>query len=127
MPLIGFDRGDLGGGTDWGGTAAGDPVGELRDLLDPWRDDPAPPPAEGFWAWVAVATQEVTPVVWTRWRTAADERVCPECGPLDGLAWEEGAGVSPPLHVNCRCVRAYAFTEWRVRPAIAWELRWVAA
>ncbi len=37
-------------------------------------------------------------------------RVCPECGPLDGIVWPEDAGPMPPLHVNCRCSRQYALT-----------------
>ena len=57
----------------------------------------------------------LTPIVWTRWVTQSDERVCPECGPLDGLVWQEDAGPTPPLHVNCRCERVFAFTEWSTR------------
>ena len=52
-----------------------------------------------------------------RWNTANDERVCPECGPMNGKvasmggefhAWNEVANTgittkSPPAHVNCRC------------------------
>lgn len=53
--------------------------------------------------------------VWTRWRTAEDERVCPECGPLDGLAWPDGEGPSPPLHNHCRCAREFAFVELSAR------------
>ncbi len=49
--------------------------------------------------------------VWTRWRTAEDERVCPECGPLDGAAWPQDEGPTPPLHDRCRCGREFAFTE----------------
>lgn len=92
MP-IGFDRGDVGGRT-------------------PAQDQP---PELERWAWLEIVARPLVAVVWTRWRTQADERVCPECGPLDGLVWEAGAGPAPPLHVNCRCVRGYAFTEWRVR------------
>ncbi len=53
-----------------------------------------------------------TPVVWTQWQTAADEQVCPECGPLNGLAWPEDEGPQPPLHVNCRCRREPVFVTW---------------
>lgn len=50
----------------------------------------------------------VDPVVATKeWITARDERVCPICGPLDGLAISvrdsfDTVG-NPPAHVNCRC------------------------
>lgn len=42
------------------------------------------------------------------WRTAADERVCPVCGPLDGTrAPTTGSGFGtvgyPPAHPRCRC------------------------
>ena len=57
----------------------------------------------------------VTGVVWTRWRTAEDERVCPECGPLDGIAWPEGDGPVPPLHNHCRCAQEFAFVELSTR------------
>jgi hypothetical protein len=67
------------------------------------------------WSWAEVVEERLTPVVVTRWVTVPDERVCPECGPLDGLVWEQGSGPEPPLHVNCRCARVYAWTEWRVR------------
>jgi hypothetical protein len=30
----------------------------------------------------------------------------------------------PPLHVNCRCQRVRAVTEWRTRQVEAWRLRW---
>ena len=58
------------------------------------------------------AGQPVIAAVWTRWRTAEDERVCPECGPLDGIAWPIDEGPQPPLHNHCRCVRETAFVEW---------------
>jgi HK97 family phage portal protein len=39
-----------------------------------------------------------------RWLTAEDERVCPECGPLDHKTnWAEDYPDGPPLHPNCRC------------------------
>lgn len=45
------------------------------------------------------------------WVTAADERVCPTCGPLHGVTvpltqrfeFKGEKAWSPPLHVNCRC------------------------
>ena len=132
MP-IGFEAGDFGGGaadrTEWrtGGEAERDAA--LRGALDPWRDARQPADAAvefGFWAWVEVERQILTPEVWTRWATVEDERVCPECGPLDGLVWPVGEGPAPPLHVNCRCARVHAVTRWSVRRTTEWALRWVA-
>jgi len=46
------------------------------------------------------------------WSTAADERVCDECGPMDGKTalmddpFEGGIGI-PPIHPMCRCVVQY--------------------
>ncbi len=70
---------------------------------------------EQAYAWPEIEAAPLIPVVWTRWQTVEDERVCPECGPLDSIVWEETDGPFPPLHVNCRCSRVYAFTEWRRR------------
>ena len=48
-------------------------------------------------------------IVALRWYSAADERVCPVCGPNHGVTipkaqrtWPNGATI--PAHVNCRCV-----------------------
>jgi len=43
-----------------------------------------------------------------RWKTAADERTCPVCGPLNNVTvdWEgifSTGDVMPPNHPNCRC------------------------
>ncbi len=76
---FGFDRGDAGGAE----------LPATVRTLEPSRD--------------AVVT------VWTRWRTAVDERVCPACGPLDGRVWPEHEGPMPPLHEHCRCAREFAF------------------
>lgn len=42
-----------------------------------------------------------------RWRTSADERVCPVCAPLEGrttiLDGEFEGGMFPPAHPRCRC------------------------
>lgn len=91
MP-IGFDAGELGGGR-----AGPDGVtpGEFLEIVR------AGSPAIGE--------------LWTRWETAGDERVCPECGPLDGVVWPAGEGPHPPLHNQCRCARVIAFIEWRTR------------
>lgn len=90
--------------------------------LDSGGSAPAPLPHEQVGdgtdnlAWPDVQAVPLIPIVWTRWQTMEDERVCPECGPLDGLLWEDTDGPFPPLHVNCRCARVYAFTEFRTRP-----------
>ena len=74
--------------------------------------------------WVLERVEIVEPVVLDRWETASDERVCPECGPLHGRILEPWDCPAPPLHVNCRCRRAPAITEWRVRQVDEWRLRW---
>jgi hypothetical protein len=48
-------------------------------------------------------------ITYEEWATAGDERVCPECGPLDGAWFEVGSGPQPPLHDHCRC---YRFVVW---------------
>jgi hypothetical protein len=93
MP-IGFDGG--GAGPE---PVPPEPVGDGTDTI----------------TWPEVEAIPLIPIVWTSWHTTEDERVCPECGPLDGLTWEATDGPMPPLHVNCRCTRVYAFTEYRVR------------
>jgi SPP1 gp7 family putative phage head morphogenesis protein len=89
MP-IGLDAGDL--------VAAPDPTDTTRERAEIER-----------------ANQPLVATAWTRWRTAEDERVCPECGPLDGLAWPADDGPQPPLHRNCRCTREFAYFEVGVR------------
>jgi len=78
----------------------------------------------GAFLWVLETVRIVYPVYFERWQTAADERLCPECAPLGGAVWERGVGIHPPLHVNCRCHRDLAWTEWRVRFTQEWRLRW---
>lgn len=49
-------------------------------------------------------------MVVAKWVTAADERVCELCGPLDGEGRELFgfvAGNGPPAHPNCRCWLEY--------------------
>lgn len=130
--MIGFDAGGPGGG--W---YAGEP--RIRQAVEEtwdWVRGIVAPVARAVYEWVSEVVGEVMwvletvqlvyPVTFEQWRTAADERVCPECGPLDGMVWEEGAGGPyPPLHVNCRCDRAIAWTEWRIRWTEEWRLRWV--
>ena len=64
-----------------------------------------------------------------RWYTAADERVCPICGPLHlqtipkaQRTW--AGGVSIPAHVNCRCV-AIEETALTMQTALPPEERYV--
>ncbi len=38
-----------------------------------------------------------------QWITANDERICPECGPLDGRIFDIDKMPGPPLHPACRC------------------------
>jgi hypothetical protein len=64
---------------------------------------------------VEITHRILIPTVWTRWTTAADDKVCPICAPYAGRVWPETDGPSPPLHPNCRCTRAYAFTTWSIR------------
>jgi len=42
------------------------------------------------------------------WNTAADERVCPVCGPRHGHIWPKGFGPAMPAHVRCRCWKSPA-------------------
>ena len=66
----------------------------------------------------------IFPIRWYRWQTAHDERTCPECGSLQGHTWHEHQVIpAPPLHVNCRCRRVYARTEWRRREILEWRRR----
>lgn len=120
MP-IGFDQGDRGGSV---APVASRPNAGLAQrasaassaMLAVAPSVPTLTPTE--FAATVRATVEANPLLPTiheRWRTAADERVCPECGPLDGATWPVGIGPLPPIHVNCRCTREYAFTTWSSR------------
>lgn len=40
------------------------------------------------------------------WVTTLDDRTCLRCGPLDNKRFPIGKGPRPPLHMNCRCIRA---------------------
>lgn len=59
---------------------------------------------------VAKRAEELGVVQLATWVTAKDDRVCPICGPLDGLgekAWRHDFPSGPPAHINCRC-----FLRW---------------
>lgn len=128
--MIGYDLGAMGGGRP------GDPdaVRETWDRVTDYLSTRVPDALEPVWdlvgrvvevaQWVLETVAQVYPVAWERWETVADERVCPECGPLHGMTWPEGEGAVPPAHVNCRCTRVHAFTEWRTRWVPEWRLRW---
>jgi SPP1 gp7 family putative phage head morphogenesis protein len=74
--------------------------------------------------WVLTRVALLYPVRWYAWQTAHDERTCPECGAMSGRSWpEDHPGLTPPLHVNCRCRIVPHRTEWRVRYVPAWQLR----
>lgn len=127
--MIGYDTGGPGGGGPdinavrdaWENT-----VDTLRDRVD----DVLEPIMElvervtGAFRWVLETIELVEPIVYQRWVTAADEHVCPECGPLHGHVWEADAGPMPPVHVNCRCQRVVDHTEWRTRITTEWRLNW---
>lgn len=130
--MIGYDMGAMGGGRPIDPDAAR----ATWDRITSYVERRLPDALEPVWdvvgrvieiaRWVLETVAEVYPVVWERWVTASDERVCPECGPMHGRAWPEGEGEVPPLHVNCRCHREYAFTEWRTRYVAEWRLRWTS-
>lgn len=134
--MIGFETGG-GGGIGWDAPSSGD-VERIRqawdttvetvrdratDRLEPVFDLVSQVVDVATWVLASVAVIDQVPV--EGWRTASDERVCPECGPLDGRTWDAGAGgPQPPLHGNCRCWRGVIRTEWRTRFVDAWRLRW---
>lgn len=129
--MIGYDMGVMGGGDRMMNPTA---VRETWEQAADWLRERTPEVLEPVWdivgrvvttaRWVLERVAIVYPVVHEHWQTGADERVCPECGPLHGMTWPEGEGVVPPLHVNCRCTRVYAFTEWRTRYVAEWRLHW---
>jgi SPP1 gp7 family putative phage head morphogenesis protein len=45
------------------------------------------------------------------WLAALDDRVCDQCGPLDGERFTLGTEPDCPLHPNCRCTLIPAFKE----------------
>ena len=91
----------------------------------PAKPRPDPEPPEGRWTWAPIVRRELDPIVYDVWLTQADERVCPECGPLAGVIFREGFGPQPPLHVNCRCTRSPDHSEFVIRLVTLWERRWI--
>lgn len=47
-------------------------------------------------------------VVYERYETAGDERVCAHRAHLAGGVYERGKGPHPPRHKGCRCRRVYS-------------------
>lgn len=131
MSMIGYDAGGPGG-AGWSPQPAADRVRDMWRGRDTWLPR-ATQALEPVWGWVeevfertitVLETVEIlTPIPIERWVTAGDERTCPECAPLHGRTWREGAGPLPPVHVNCRCQRVFAFTEWERREVQAWRQR----
>lgn len=129
--MIGYDTGGPGGG-GWDPQPAADRIREVWNDRDTWLPR-VTAPLEPVWGWIeeigkrtisVLETIEIlTPIRVERWVTAGDERTCPECAPLHGNAWRGDDGPVPPLHVNCRCQRVFAFTEWQRREVQEWRQR----
>ncbi len=98
-PLSGLDPGSGGGG----------------DTPPPPVNDPgktnADNPFDGSEAGGEVGRPCAYIIRYFEWDTAEDERVCPECAPLDGQWFEEGKGPVPPLHDHCRCKLVYVWYD----------------
>lgn len=46
-------------------------------------------------------------IVYERFETCGDSRVCAYCRHLHGAVFAEGRGPQPPLHDRCRCRRRF--------------------
>ena len=131
--MIGYDTGGPNGG-GWDPQPAADRIRDVWTDRDTWLPRWTAP-LEPVWDWVEEVVERtvsvletieiLTPIRIERWVTAGDERTCPECAPLHGHTWREGAGPTPPLHVNCRCRREHALTEWQRREGLEWRQRTV--
>ena len=108
MPM-GWDRGGLGGSSRNTATDRNQPI------RNTWLDQVTTIAVSIVDEVVEIVHRTFEAEVWTRWQTAADEKVCPICGPYAGRAWKAADGPQPPLHPNCRCQRVYAFTTWTIR------------
>jgi hypothetical protein len=107
-----------------------------RDWTD-WLDDTKDDVLEAVWGWkerlidiaewIVETVAQIYSVPVYGFRTAADERTCPECAPWHGASWADDQPALiplPPLHVNCRCTVQQVGTEWRTRWVEEWRLRW---
>lgn len=129
--MIGFDTGGPSGGV-WDPQPAADRIRDIWNDRDTWLPR-VTAPLEPVWELFEDIIQRTISVLETielldpirieRWVTAGDERTCPECAPLHGRTWTAGDGPTPPLHVNCRCQRLFAWTEWQRREVLEWRQR----
>lgn len=129
--MIGYDTGGPSGG-GWDPDAAADRIRDVWNDRDTWLPR-VTAPLEPVWELVEEVVERTISVLETieilapirieRWATANDERTCPECAPLHGATWREGDGPVPPLHVNCRCQRVVAWTDWQRREVQEWRQR----
>lgn len=129
--MIGFDTGGPSGG-GWDPQPAADRIRDIWNDRDTWLPR-VTAPLEPVWELFEDIIQRTISVLETieildpirieRWVTAGDERTCPECAPLHGRTWTAGDGPTPPLHVNCRCQRLFAWTEWQRREVLEWRQR----
>lgn len=91
--------------------------------------EPAPPRSRlvSTWESVTVTTwrPEYIPHTFEVWATNFVLNTCPACAAMNGTVAEQGSGVYPPLHPNCRCSRVYHHTEYEVRwyEDIRYEIR----
>jgi hypothetical protein len=128
--MIGYDLGTTGGGRTPDPPSVRETWEQgaqylrerVEDVLEPVWDVVTRVEEAARWVLERVVVIYAMPV--ERWVTGADERVCPECGPLAGMTWLAGEGPLPPLHVNCRCRREAAGVEWRSREVNEWRLQW---
>lgn len=89
--------------------ASGQPLDTLIDVLEPSfgarRAEmiASTEVTRAFAAGNQAAWQESGAVAGMVWQTAADERVCPICGPLQGTDLALDSDDIPPAHPRCRC------------------------
>lgn len=97
--------------SEW--TSNGDPLSKLRDELAPIFGDKradliaSTEVTRAYAEGNRIAYRDSGVVEQIEWRTAADELVCPICGPLAGkrdvLDGDFGGVGIPPAHPRCRC------------------------
>jgi hypothetical protein len=119
--VIGSDGYDTGGPGGWARQPQPEAVRETWERYTDWLRERVDDVLEPVWdlvgrvvevaRWVLERVAVVYPVHFERWETGADERVCPECGPLGGMVFEEGevppgAGVHGVADALCRRMAA---------------------